>query len=287
MSSYPTDDSVQPTTPIFDETVSTTAVNVSPEGDAGSGSKTDQAKQAAGQAAGTVKDTAGQAAGTVKETAGQAKEQAKQVGSTAVGAGQRVASTTRDQASRVASDAFAQARQLFSEATGQLSSQASAQQSRAASGLRTIGQDLSNMGTQHQGGGVASELVQNLSQRANQVAEWLENREPAEVLDEVRQYAARRPGVFIALAAVTGAVAARLTKALVADAKPDVQSDVLDNGHLGSTGTGSTFPGGTTQGVDYGTGYVPGAYVGDDPFVEPPTTGYEPTTGYGTTGGVR
>lgn len=300
MSSYPTDDSVQPTTPIFDETVTATSVHLTEDDETGSGAKTDQAKNQA-------KQTAGQAADTAKETAGVAKEQAGQVAGAAKDAAGQVAGTTKDQATRVAKDALGQARDLYGQATSELSSQASQQQSKAASTLHTFSQDLSKMGRgETPDSGLAAELVQNLSHRASGVATWLEQREPADVLYEVRQFAARRPGLFIALAATAGVVGARLTKALVADAKSDDASSVRDRGHLG--GTGSAFPGGAVQGVDYGTGYVPGAYVGDDPFVEPatpgvqptttgyesPTTGYEPTTGYdepttgyGTTGGVR
>lgn len=278
MSSYPTDDSVQPTTPIFDETVTATSVHLTEDDETGSGSRTDQAKNQA-------KQTAGQAADTAKETAGVAKEQAGQVAGAAKDAAGQVAGTTKDQATRVAKDALGQARELYGQATSELSSQASQQQSKAASTLHTFSQDLSKMGRgETTDSGLASELVQNLSQRASGIATWLEQREPADVLHEVRQFAARRPGLFIALAATAGVVGARLTKALVAEAKSNVESDVLDNGHLGSTGAGTAFPGGTTRGVDYGTGYAPGAYVGDDPFVEPATTGYEPTTGYGTTG---
>ena len=69
--------------------------------------------------------------------------------------------------------------------------------------------------------GLASELVQNLESRARSIGDWLEQRSPEDVLDEVKQFAARRPGLFIALAAGTGIVAARLTKALVAEAKDD------------------------------------------------------------------
>jgi hypothetical protein len=262
MSSYPTDDSVHPTTPLFDETVTSTAVYVPADDDVqtggasgGAGQKKDAVKNTAGQAKDTAADAAGQAKDTVKDAAGQVAGEAKQVGATAADAGQRVASTTKDEASRVASDVASQARTLYHQATTELSSQAAKQQERAASGVRTISQDLSNMGTQHQGGGVASELVQNLSQRAERVADWLENRQPGELLDDVRQYAARRPGLFILLAGVTGAVAARATKALVAEAKPDVPKGLS---------TGTTGPEFTSTYTD-----APAAYVDD---VEIPAT---------------
>ena len=233
MSSYPTDDSVHPTTPLFDETVTSTAVYVDLsdadfDPDA-SDSKADAAKQAAGQAKDTVTDTAAQAKDTVQETADHAKDQAKQVGAAAADAGQRVASTTKEQAGKVAADAVGQARELYGQATDELSTQAAKQQKNAAATLRTFGDDLSSMHEQA-GGGLAAELVHTLSQRATSIAGWLEDREPGEVLDEVKQFAARRPGFFIGLAAVAGVVAARATKALVADAKApaDAKADTAD-----------------------------------------------------------
>ena len=208
------DGSLPPTTPIYDETIEATAVRVAPYSD-DEPSTGDRAKQQA-------RDTAGQAKDTAKETAGVAKEQAGQVAGTAKDAGARVAGTTKDQASRVASDAVGQAKQLYGQATDQLSDQAGKQQTAAASSLRTLSSDLQSLQRGEGGGdGLAGELVDAIATRANRLGEWLEQREPAEVLHEVRQFAARRPGLFIALAAATGIVAARATKALTADAKPD------------------------------------------------------------------
>ena len=218
MSTYPTDDPGQPATPLFDETAARTAIQVDTEP---APRDRDVAADRAGQAKDTVQNAAGQAKETAAETANEAKGQAKQVGSAAAAAGQRVASTTKDQASRVASDAVGQARELFGQATEQLSEQAGKQQKNAASTLRTFGADLSRMREQQDGGGLAAELVQTVSERTDRVAQWLEDRDPGDVLDEVRQFAARRPGLFIALAAVTGVVAARATKALVAESKSD------------------------------------------------------------------
>jgi uncharacterized protein YjbJ (UPF0337 family) len=286
MSSYPTDDSVTPTTPIFDETVTATAVHPTDDEETASGSKTDQAKDQA-------KQTAGQAKETAKETAGVAKEQAGQVAGTAKDAAGQVAGTTKEQASRVAKDAMGQARELYGQATSELSSQAATQQTKAASTLQTFGEDLAKLGRgEGADSGLATELVENLSKRASGVAQWLEQREPADVLDEVKRFAARRPGLFIALAATAGIVGARLTKALVADAKSDVESDVADSGHLGTTDVDAAFPAGTGSTTPTGYPVSTGAVsVDDDPFVEPATTGYgttpSGTTGYGTTGGVR
>ena len=208
------DGAIPPTTPIYDETIEATAVRVAPYSET-EPTTGDRAKQQA-------RDTAGQAKDTAKETAGVAKEQAGQVAGTAKDAGARVAGTTKDQASRVASDAVGQAKQLYGQATDQLSEQAGKQQTAAAGALRTLSGDLQSLQRGEGGGdGLAAELVEAISTRANRLGEWLEQREPADVLHDVRQFAARRPGLFIALAAVTGVVAARATKALTADAKQD------------------------------------------------------------------
>ena len=84
----------------------------------------------------------------------------------------------------------------------------------------------------------------------------------------MRQYAARRPGVFIALAAVSGVVAARLTKALVADAK----SDTGASGRGGAT-SGSSYVGGSAYVGGYGSEYTTGA-ISDGDAIVPETTEY-------------
>ena len=67
---------------------------------------------------------------------------------------------------------MSQARELVGQATTELSSKASKQQGRLSQGLRTFGQDLEKMGSGQQvDSGPASELVQNLAQRAHRVAD--------------------------------------------------------------------------------------------------------------------
>src|SRR5439155_16671949 len=73
-----------------------------------------------------------------------------------------------------------QARNLASEAQDQLRHQTSMQQKRSAEGLRALGSELRSMAGQgDQQQGVAAELV-------HQAADWLEQREPGQVLDEGR-----------------------------------------------------------------------------------------------------
>jgi gas vesicle protein len=219
MSITPPENGTPGSSPIYDETIATPTfddLRVPPPGfeddlDTVGG-------QGSGGAAQTAKDRA-------QQTTGAAKDAASDVAGTAKDAGAKVASTGKEQASRVAKDAMGQARDLYGQATSQLSEQAGTQQQKAAGTLHTFADDLGNMGSSADGG-LAAELVQNLETRTRDIADWLEQHSPEDALDEVKRFAARRPGVFIGLAAVTGIVAARLTKALVAEAKDSAEPDL-------------------------------------------------------------
>ncbi|MFC5929788.1 hypothetical protein D6T64_02435 [Cryobacterium melibiosiphilum] len=146
------------------------------------------------------------------------REQAARVGDEAAQAGHRVADVSKDQASRVASEAKKQASDVLSEARTQLSDQAAHQQARVASGLRSISEELTEMTRSTDnadGGGVANDLVQQAAQRAGSVASWLDARDPGSLLQEVRAFARRKPGTFIAIAATAGVLAGRLTRGVV------------------------------------------------------------------------
>jgi len=174
--------------------------------DAGSGSgKADAAKSAAQDVAGDAKEKAADVAGTVKE-----------------------------QASNVASEATDHAKQLYAQASSTLKDQAADQQQRAAGGLRSLGEQLGRMAENDDEQGVASKVVRDLSGRANSVAGFLEDRDPGSLLDEVRTFAAKRPGTFIAIAAGAGLLAGRLAKALATEAKHEKEAGD------GTTGPGST-----------------------------------------------
>jgi hypothetical protein len=164
-------------------------------------------------------------------TGHEAKEQATQLGQGVAQAGGRVAQTAAEQGGQVVRETGAQARNLMGEATGELRHQASMQQKRAAEGLRSLSSELRSMARSGDQQGVASELVQQAADRAHRTADWLEHREPGQVLDEVRDFARRRPGVFLAGALAVGVVVGRLTRSLV------TPRDTADD-----AGTGAPYP---------------------------------------------
>jgi hypothetical protein len=165
---------------------------------------------AANQAA-EVKDTATTEAGHV---AGVAKDEAANVAGVAKEEAGHVAGVAKGEASRVAREAGAQARDLFAKTQSELKDQAGVQQERVAAGLHTLSDELGRMASSQDTPGVASDLVGQAASRVGGVAEWLEGRDAGSLLTEVKSFARRRPGAFIAAAGIAGVLAGRLTRSL-------------------------------------------------------------------------
>ncbi len=142
------------------------------------------------------------------------KQEAIAVKDTATDAAKDVAGVAKEEAGSVAHEAKIQLQDLYSQTREELSDQAGKQQHRLASGLRSVGDELGSMARSSEGTGVASDLVHSASERIGSAATWLSDRDPAGVLDEVKAFARRRPGVFIAGAVITGVLVGRLTRAL-------------------------------------------------------------------------
>ena len=147
-------------------------------------------------------------------TTAVAREQAATVSRSAGEAGGHVAQTAADQAREVVSETTRQARDLLGEAGGHARDQASAQQQKAASQLRSVADELHEMTAKGGQSGVATEVAQQAAERIHGVASWLEQRDPADVLQAVRDFARRRPGVFLAGAVAAGLAAGRLTRGM-------------------------------------------------------------------------
>jgi hypothetical protein len=149
--------------------------------------------------------------GTAREEAGHLKE-------TAGEAAREVAGTAKEKAVDVTSDVRQQTAQLAGQTRDQLVEQAGQQKDRAAEGLRSVADELRGM-AEHGQSGWGAQLAGHGAQFSNQAADFLQQHEPGELLDEVRRYARKRPGTFLLGAAVLGVVAGRMTRALTADAK--------------------------------------------------------------------
>ena len=154
--------------------------------------------------------------GQESNNGGGVRDQARQVGSEAANAGGAVAQTAKEQGREVIGEAQRQARNLYGEARTQVAAQTSQQQQRAAGGLRSLAEEMRSM-AQHSGqAGPVTELAHQAADRVHGVAGWLEQREPGDILNEVKTYARRNPGTFLIGAAVLGVLAGRLTKNIAA-----------------------------------------------------------------------
>lgn len=196
-----------------------------------------------------------------------AKEEARGVAQDAADGGKQTAETAKQQAAEVANEARSQARALIDQTREQLTEQGSAQQERAASGLHALADELTGMvkgdGPQS---GVVSDLTQEASDRVRYVAQWLETREPADVINEVRGFARRRPGAFLLSAAAVGFLGGRLTRSLAAD------SSDASNPAAGLPSAGSVPP--PALSTDPNVAPVAGGPVLDGPPVSPNASGY-------------
>ncbi|WP_406041823.1 hypothetical protein OG799_00155 [Micromonospora sp. NBC_00898] len=150
--------------------------------------------------------------GQESNNGGGVRGQARQVGSEAANAGGAVAQTAKEQGREVVGEAQRQARNLYGEARTQVAAQTSQQQQRAAGGLRSLAEEMRSMAQNSGQAGPVTELAHQAADRVHGVAGWLEQREPGDILNEVKTYARRNPGTFLIGAAVLGVLAGRLTK---------------------------------------------------------------------------
>lgn len=168
-----------------------------------------------------------------------AKHQAAEVGRTATEAGGQVAATAKDEALHVAAEARTQARDLLDRTQTQAREQAGVQQQKAAGGLLNLSNELRALSEgrpAEAGSGIVAGLAGQAADSTQQVAKWLESREPGDLLMEIRDLARRRPGAFLLGAAAAGVLAGRLTRGAVdanrstSDSPPNTGAPTLNLG---------------------------------------------------------
>ena len=128
----------------------------------------------------------------------------------------QVAGTVKEQAGQVTEEAKHQAKQLLSQAQSELSDQAASTQQRVSEGLHALADELTGMARNSEQDGVATDLARQAADRARTAAGWLADRDPGSLLNEVRSFARRKPGTYLALALGAGVLAGRLTRGLTA-----------------------------------------------------------------------
>ncbi|SDQ47104.1 hypothetical protein [Microbacterium sp. cf332] len=207
--------------------------------------------------------TSGSQAGSGSGTAETAKAEAGEVAGTAKAEAGHVVDTAKHEAATVASEAKSQAKQVYSQTKHELTEQAASQQQRVADGLRSIGDELESLAQGSENPGIATDLVRQVSSRVSGASDWLSQRDPGSLVSEVKSFARRKPGVFIAGALLAGAVAGRLTRALAEGAKEE---------HDAASGPSTSTPADSPSGVPARPSAPSPAPVGaplDEPFGVP------------------
>lgn len=150
-----------------------------------------------------------------RSTEDAAQQEAEQVKEKTRGAAEQVAGTAQQEASQVKDEAMAQARSLTDSALDEINSQASTQQKRLAEQSRTVTDDLQRLARGERAeSDLVNQFISMAADRAQKFTTQLENKEPADLLKDVRRFAARRPGAFLAIAAGVGLAAGRFTRGL-------------------------------------------------------------------------
>lgn len=145
-----------------------------------------------------------------QQATGKATDVASQAGDAAKG----LAQETTQKAGEVAHEATRRARNLTGQARDELRGQAQVQQQRVAAGLRSLGDELTQMAASSPQHGYASDLAERAGTMSRRAAFWFEDRDPGSVLTEVQHFARRRPGLFLAIAAGAGVAVGRLARGL-------------------------------------------------------------------------
>jgi hypothetical protein len=149
--------------------------------------------------------------------------------------GKHVAGVAAEEARSVADDARDQARQLLDETMHQVNEHGSVQRDRLVELLRGLSNDLHQMADKSDTNGVASNLVQQGADRADELRSRLDGHELTDLVDGVRDFARRRPGAFLLGALAAGVVAGRFGRgAQAVKAGSDSGTPQSAAGHVGS-----------------------------------------------------
>ncbi len=153
-----------------------------------------------------------------------AKDEARSVGQSTAQAGKQVAGTAAEQAQQVTQETRRQAQDLLAQGRSQATEQARNGQQKAAGSLSALADEMRTLTDGEGGSGPAHDLVRQATDAVEGLAGHLRDREPGDLLEDVRSFARRRPGMFLLGAAVAGVVAGRLTTGVVAAHKDQSSS---------------------------------------------------------------
>lgn len=217
------------------------------------------------------------------EAASKAKDLAREGQHSA----EKVMDSAKQEASMVAEQARDKASHLLDELGADVRIQASEQQRKVAANLRDISNEFRQMLDSSQTHGTATNLVDQAADQTGRAAEWLDTREPGDLVDELKGFARRKPMAFLGIALGAGLLAGRITRNAASSDKSTGSTDPnrarTDTGSLpGNVPTppppvSEVDPLPPQQGGTIGAGGIGGTGV-DHPGLADPGTTYPPST---------
>jgi len=229
------------------------------------------------------KQVASTAQGEAAAVAGTAKDEATNVASTAAGAAGDVAGTAKQEVGNVLAEGLDQAKNLTNQVKEQAGQQLSTGNEKLTGSLRGLSQQLNEGDTS----GVVGQVLSEAGQRAQALADRLEQRGPEGVLTDLQDYARRNPGTFLIGMAATGFLTGRIVKGLQSGSSPSQQPALPPTPR--GTAAGDPLAGISEPSVGRPAGYVEAPYPDStyqpiDPAPVTPSSSAsgatEPTSGY-------
>src|SRR3954453_9370240 len=143
-----------------------------------------------------------------------AADESKRVGSAAVGATQGVAQEAKTQASNVVGEAKVHLSSLVDQTKQELRTQMDSRSQQAVSGLQTLSTQLTALkeGRMEEAGRM-QDILGDVQQRVQRYSQSVQQRGPNALIDDVTNFARRRPMVFLLGAVMGGFAVGRLVRA--------------------------------------------------------------------------
>ncbi|MDQ1658612.1 MAG: hypothetical protein QOD41_3695 [Cryptosporangiaceae bacterium] len=183
-----------------------------------------------------------QGTSTAEGTGKSAQDEGRQLAQSAKESSAQVAQTVKEEAANVAGEVKSLARSLAGEARDQVGTRIDQQKSTAVDALRTTGEELRKLTEGQNQSRLTSELTRHAAEQAHTVADYLDNKGPSEILGDVRDFARRKPGVFLLAAGLAGVVVGRIVRGTVAASTGSTNSPQPPSGSTGYTSTTTSFP---------------------------------------------
>ncbi|MDG9709567.1 hypothetical protein [Streptomyces sp. DH10] len=152
-------------------------------------------------------------AGRVQAAGQTAKEQASATTGQAGKAAGEVAGTALEQAKTVAGEARRQAGSAVGDLRGRVAEEVEGQTRRAAGTVRQWADDLAELARNAPDDSPTRSLVSQVADGGHQAADYLDDHDVQGMAEDLKGFARRRPGAFLAGAALAGFAIGRMAKA--------------------------------------------------------------------------